>query len=298
MSVNWLKSVQQQKFQSLTDLLEQRLPGWDPARSIYTINASALTNEDTRYCARERALLHLTKAKPKDRYIKTALRLTFDIGEAYHDLIRNQYLRNDAVGHWECGHCKTLVEFSKVPKAGCKKCGGSNFSYREVRFTHPSGASGGMDLIVDVGQPLLELVEIKSLAKDEFKNLKFALAEHRVRTVLYLHTIRESGHPWAKRVNTSSARILYVSKGFGVKDEYGQFTPFKEFVVTPEDADVSPYFEWAEATSMFFKTGKMPDRICAGPFDKRAKSCGTCGDCFSGWQPGEIYEQGIVHGGH
>lgn len=293
MPITFVKTAQEKQADqtSLVKMLEKQIGGMDKARSIYTINASALTKDDLRYCPRERALMHIQKVKPKDRYIDPAMRLTFDIGEAYHDLIRNRYFRDLAVGDWKCVHCGTTVVYSRYPKVGCKACGCKNYVYHEPRFVHPTGASGGMDLVLAVGTAKHRLVEIKSISKDDFAKLSAPLGEHRTRTALYLRIIKESGDPRASTIDLTQATLLYVSKGYGSKQESGKVTPFKEFLVKADAADVTPYLKWSEETSVFFKTGKIPERCCNTGFDKRAKSCPMSGACWMGdFMPGSIYE--------
>jgi hypothetical protein len=51
-------------------------------------------------------------------------------------------------------------------------------------------------------------VEIKTMMKDQFKDLVGPLAEHKLRTNFYLRIIAESGHNWASLIESS--RILFV----------------------------------------------------------------------------------------
>ena len=200
-----------------------------------------------------------------------------------------------AVGHWRCLGCAKLQEFQKRPDK-CPQCGCRGWKPEEVRFlSAKSGISGGIDMLAEVGNPLLRVVEIKTMDKDLFKGLAAPLAEHRQRTALYLQLIAESESPWAKRIDKARADILYVSKGgYGVQDpelkSWGMaesFSPFKRYPVGAKDADNAEICRVARVVKQF-RDGAvgMPAGICATALDKRAKSCPACKSCFSGDFPG------------
>ena len=148
-----------------------------------------------------------------------------------------------------------------------------------------------------LGEPKLRAIEIKTIDKDMFKDkhtkkeLVAPLAEHKLRTALYLRIIAESGHPWSSLVSTDAATILYVSKGgYGCQDltlkSWGlkeQFTPFKEFTVKRDDKMTESVSRRAQVIK-HFRDGKvgMPCGVCPTAFAKRAQFCAQRSPCFSG----------------
>lgn len=295
-----------QKKPSVKMMLHKRLAKWEKARDHSHIHASDLMKE-LEFCPREWALLDLTKTKPKDQFIGTALAITFAHGKDLEYRVRNEWLRDVIVGYWRCGVCSYLHQtsagnpvFGKAPKIKCPKCGwGHQWKYEEVRFTDlDSGISGGIDAIVDVGAPKHLLVEIKTLDKDQHKELKAPLAEHRFRTSLYLDLAVNSLLPEADKVNTKHAHILYVSKSFGFKDaaiadsdlKDSAFSPFKEFTV-PRDTSLSAT-PIAKATALTqFRNNKSlgtPCGVCVNSLTKRAQKCSSVAACFSGKFPSTI----------
>ena len=203
-----------------------------------------------------------------------------------------------AVCHWKCIACGTLHEFQTKPVA-CKTCGVKRFDPIEVRFESAvTGASCGVDMLLAMGETKLRPVELKTIDKEEFKQLKAPLAEHKWRTNLYLRIIDECEHHWSNMVNTKQATILYISKGgFGTLDpelkKWGlsdQFSPFKEFTIHRDDSLTEGICKRAKVVTDFRKgLVGMPCGICTTAMDKRAKTCGFRGACFSGDYPPEYF---------
>lgn len=279
---------------SVKFLLHQHLSGFDKARSLSVIHASELTKPEG-VCPRMYALADVTKYKPKDKWLNASHRMTFQIGR---DQERNIVLwfaeMGKAVCHWKCVACGTLHEFQTRPIA-CTTCGVKVLEPKEVRFESAiSGASCGVDMLVALGEKKLRVIELKTMDKEEFKNLKAPLAEHRWRTNFYLRLISESEHSWSNMVRTDVATILYVSKGgFGCADpelkKWGlneQFSPFKEFEIKRDDKETEEISRRAKVIKDF-REGKvgMPCGLCATAMSQRAKYCPFKGPCFSGDYP-------------
>lgn len=273
--------------------LHQYLSGFDPARSPAIIHASDLTKTgNDEFCPREQALYKLAGVKPKDRWLTTSERMTFQIGRDQERNLVNWFGdMGRAVCHWKCVSCGTVTQYSLRPEK-CPTCGVRTFEPKEMRFTSAkSGASCGLDMTLALGKPKLKIHEIKTIDKDQFKDLKMALAEHRLRTNFYLRIVAESDHPFASQIDTESAVILYVSKGgYGCADtEAGsnglteKFTPFKEFDVERDDTatdylgeKAKPYFDFRQ------KVAGIPSGICASALSGRAKACQCKTACFGG----------------
>lgn len=114
MALKILKGIK--KPVSIQRLIHERLAGWEPPRSHTTMHASDLM-KDKEFCPREHAFLDMEVAKKKSEFIGTALRMTFDHGRDIEQRIRDEYLRDIAVGYWKCGVCSTRHHlFGKAPR--------------------------------------------------------------------------------------------------------------------------------------------------------------------------------------
>lgn len=288
--MKFLKKIHElkQESKSLILMLDDALSGIEKPRSNAIIHASALTSDYTAFCPREIAILDMTKKKQADKYINSSLRITFDVGDAYSDLVREKWLQDSVVGHWKCNHCHSVTKFSKKPKVDCVVCGHKHYRYEEVVAYVPElNVSGSLDMIVDFKGTKHTLVEIKSIDKDYFVALEAPMAEHRIRTNLYLHLIAMSKSPYMDRIDTTQAKILYVSKGFGKKSiEHGFITPFKEYTIEKTDAGVKPYMTMLQEITDFRNLReKYPNRICANPLTTRAKNCSCNKECWGTLPP-------------
>ena len=296
MTLKVLQSIK--KPVSVKMMIHRRLAGWEKARSHIVIHASDLM-KDVEFCPREMALLDMNLGKKKDSYIGTALRITFDHGRSVENLVRNDWLRDVAVGDWECGVCGSVhATFGKVPKVKCN-CGYNRWVYKESRFmSEKNGASGGLDLILDVGEAKLRIIEIKTIDKDEFRKLVAPLAEHKFRTSLYLRLVEESNSELAARINLQVSNILYVSKSYGFKDETLKangvpdtpFSPFKEYEVLRDDTMSETPLGKAEVLTAWRRdrTIGMPCGVCKNAMTARAAQCPVAPACFSSNYPAKI----------
>lgn len=283
---------------SIKNLIHSSLAGWEKPRPHGVIHASDLM-KPKEFCPREWAFLDLGVIKKQGEFLGTAMRITFDHGRDMEYRLRNEWIRDYAVGYWKCGVCGHVHEkFGKEPKIPCPKCKwGHQWEYHEVRLMDKeSGISGGIDLFVDVGAKKLKLVEIKSMDKDEHKTLAAPLAEHKFRTALYLKLADHSGLPESDRIDQQEAVILYVSKSFGFKDESlaaagikdSPFSPFKEFPIQRNDALVETAVAKATALTKWRTLGGvqgesgLPCGVCSSALSKRATQCGAVTACFSG----------------
>lgn len=286
------------KVKLVKDMIHQRLCGWEKPRPHGTIHASELMKE-LEFCPREWALLDLKQGKKKDQFVGTALRLTFDHGRSVEKAMRNDWLRDVAVGRWKCTSCGLIHPvFGKEPKGSCS-CGRRAWEYDEARFTSASsGISGGLDLFIDMGEPKLRIVEIKTMDKDEFKKLEAPLAEHKFRTSLYMRLAEESADEVSQRVNTSFSTLLYVTKSFGFKDltlkaagiKDSPFSPFKEFIIKRDDSLTTTPVARATVLHRWRTNGMkgMPCGVCTSGLSKRAQQCSCVGACFSGSFPSTL----------
>lgn len=277
--------------------LHRELVHEDPPRYSPTwVHASEVTRENPEFCPREWALYDVTGRRPRGQDVMAASAVAFAMGRTYQGLV-TEWLASRAVGNWSCVACWHRHEFCRKPGV-CESCGGKlGFRYVEMRFTsRKSGISCGVDVLVDLPTRVkLTLVEVKTEKQDTFKSLVMPRAEHRVRTALYLRIISESGDAYKKAIDTTQARVLYVSKGgWGQKDPSvlkwkitgdGGWSPFKEYVVERDDVLTRPYHASAQKLHRFRSGGVVPHGICPTQFTQRAKSCPVVGTCFSGQLP-------------
>jgi hypothetical protein len=305
MAVTVIKKLSQVKVKSnlgvVKRMLHARIGGYEKPRSKKTIHASDLTYGEREFCPRQSRLMDLYDVQDKAAHISTAQATTFHEGRDKQARLNNDWLRDVMVGRWDCRSCGKSVPFGPVPKGGCNnpelRC---NWGYEEVRVKDEiTGASGGIDglLILRKGEKL-RLLECKIMDKDMFKKLVAPLAEHRVRTRMYLQLVARSDEPWATQIDTSEGTVLYIMRGFGCKDEEGEFSPFKEYTVKRNDDEVQPYLARAHAVTLSRndKAKGFPCGICSTMMSDRAQTCPVAKQCFSSKHPPTITwdEEGIV----
>lgn len=297
MALKIIKSLKESKEVSVKNLIHAALSGWEEPRAHGLIHASELMKEKE-FCPREWAFLDLGLAKKRSEFIGTSLRVTFDHGRDLEWRVRNDWLLSQAVGLWECGVCGHVHDsFGKAPKIKCPKCHwGHLWRYKEIRFEDPeTGISGGFDLLLDVGNPKLHLVELKTMAPDTFKKLVAPLAEHRFRTSLYLDLVERSSIPYSNQIDTSKATILYATRSFGFKDDSlktsgirdSRFSPFKEFSVVKDPSILAVSRVKAKVVTTYREMlknggGGFPCGVCPNGLCQRAQKCSAVSPCFSG----------------
>lgn len=283
---------------SLKYFLHKALPYYRPGRTSEIMHASEMTKEkEHEFCPRQLALMEKFKVKPHGQFVSTSSNVTWTLGYAVQNIVVEAFAdMGRTVGNWVCSSCKHVHLFCKRPK-GCSKCHHANLFAEEIRFRSDySGASCGVDNLVNLNQPKLVVMEIKTIKDEEWKDLKAPLAEHKWRTNLYLRIIAEDPSLNARKINTDFARILYVTKnGYGKKDEevikwnkeFGlkddQFSPFKEFIIKRDDSETDGIVERARQLKLWKDDPVgtcLPDRICNNAFCKRAKNCPVMMRCF------------------
>lgn len=301
MALKIVQSLNKGKEVSIKHMIHKELAGWQHPRPHGTLHASEVLKGE--FCPREWAFLDMGLAKKKKEFIGTAMRITFDHGRDMEYRLRNEWLRRFMIGFWSCRVCKhDHPTFGKVPMAKCPSCGWEQWEYKETRLLSPtSGVSGGIDGFVDVGQSKAVILEIKSMDKDEHKKLAAPLADHKIRTSLYLRLADETLMKQSDRINTKQAKILYVSKSYGFKDESmkeagipdSPFSPFKEFSIDRDDSLTDDVLNRAKALTLWRKLPPdqnpgLPCGVCINGLTKRAQQCCAVGPCFSGHHPSTI----------
>lgn len=274
--------------------LHRHLAGERPGRPKTRIHASDVTSSSNEYCPRETVLYAITKRRPPDEMLTTSMEVTFELGRMMQERLAQWYADiGICVGHWKCRVCSSVHEFRKRPEVcPTHNCNSKWFKYEEVRVQDPeTGISCGLDLLIERADGKLWVVEVKTIKEDKFKTLLAPLAEHRLRTRLYLYCAEKDPNPALYRVRTGSGIVLYVAKGgYGVKNpDYkdfdfkdGMFSPFREYEVAREDVEIAPYLAKAKPAweRLKDKSAPMPARICPTSFCQRAGSCGVSDVCF------------------
>lgn len=274
--------------ESIVDVVMKNMAGFRPARDPATVHASSLTKDD--FCPRAYALYDVAGKKPKDEYLDAALALTFDVGNATADLFTNVWAGQAILGDWRCTKCGDTRSFCTKPGPGCKQDPGPNgchWRYQEVKFVSQTyGVSGSIDAIMRLSAPKLFVTELKIIKAEEFEKLAAPLAEHRIRTSLYMKLIEDSDSAYKDAFNLQEARVVYVSRGYGKKDpKLGKITPFKEYAVKRNDGALGPYLQKAQAVKVYRDKKLIPAGVCATTLDPRSKKCSVCAECFSGKFP-------------
>lgn len=274
---------------SVIKALMQSIAREYPERSHKTVHASDLTKED--FCARQFCLMDIQKVEPKPRYIDTALKVTFDVGRAIGALVCEQWLVERAVGHWYCPACGDYRHFCKRPDdTGCKGHKPTHhWIYQEVGFMDPVlKYTGSLDLLLDLGEARLHVVELKIMAPSMFDPLVAPLAEHRLRTALYLNLVSVSKEPYADQINTAYGTVLYVSRGHGKKHaDHNTILPFKEYTIERDDESIAIYLKRAEQVETFRTKGLLPPRTCPHSICAKANACQVRNICFSDTYPSQ-----------
>jgi len=279
--------------------LHRTMSGKSPARTIKRVHASELFKDPSfEFCPRESALLGKLKRERPDEFVSTASRSSFDHGDMYANwLIGKLADAKLVVGDWQCLHCVHMYELQDRPKK-CSECGHKHFEHIEHRFkSRTSGVSCGVDAIRKTVSGKHKAIEIKSMKKEEFSKLVAPLAEHKIRTNLYLRIIEDSNDPIRHKMDTNKAEIVYILKGgwerfIKPKDwkfEDDSYTVFKVFEIERDDTKTETKFQHAIRLKDFREGKKgMPLGLCSSVHCERARNCSVKKECFSGKYPGKV----------
>jgi hypothetical protein len=287
--MSWLKKVviaqNKPPEDSIISVLKSNMSGYRPGRDRSVLHASDVTKPN--FCPRKWALMDIEGTKSSPEYANTATRATWDIGSMTARVLIENWAGEHVVGNWMCRRCHQQRTMCSKPKGMCSIGGKHDWAYEEVVFVSKEyGISGSIDALFDVGKPKLVVTELKIMAPEEFATLLAPLPEHRIRTSLYLKLIADSGTPYLDRFNLHEARVLYVSRGYGKKNEkFGEVLPFKEFSVHRDDGGLLDLLAKVQSLKKFREIGVVPCGICNTALDKPAQTCKLCKTCFSGDYP-------------
>lgn len=249
-------------------LTRQAAPGY--------IHASALID----MCPRQWALM-LGQEMRVEETVTGAHRVLWAFGRAVEDHVRSQLIsgwRSAVYGNWTCV-CGGNRHHGFKPASTaqtCGQCGQVPHIYMEMQIVDDEyRVVGSPDIVVrheDVWVP----VEIKSMNRPDWEDLKKPLAAHVAQAAAYRRLIRDVlGLPVHDDVV-----VLYCSKDF----KWG--SPYKEFHVNVGtdivEARMQALFEKAKSVFDAMAQGTIPEeRVCGSPAQPRAKKCAVCGPCFA-----------------
>ena len=279
----------------LDRLIHAALDGKQPVWDKKELHASDMTKSGSEvFCPRELHLMdHLNYDYTEHkRYLDTATRITFADGWDKQHRLTNDFLKDRVVGNWRCKSCNDVVSWGKFPRDyGCnlreKQSINCNWEYEEVRFHDDTGISGSVDFFVDVGIGKYVMVECKIMGTTQFEKLEMPLAEHRLRTQLYLHLVKQDA--LAEDINTDWAYILYNMRGHGKKSAtVGGISPFKCYTVDYNKEAIQVYLNKAHLFTTVKNTEAFACGVCSSPEVSRAKKCPVKDECFSGKYPAQV----------
>lgn len=237
-------------------------------------------------CIRQRALEKRFDIVPATRRLTMSDQLTFAMGDAVHDTVkdRTRAASPDKVwGKWSC-KCKYLYHddpccYSEIDQEEtCPHCETRVDQYHEVSFFDEEyGIVGNPDLLIYFPRKdALHVTEIKSMAHKQWEELTRPLPEHVLQVVFYWHLMHRAG----KRL-TDRCSISYWTKQW----QFGAKSGHKEFLVDPVAAldRLRPHIEDALAYKAAREGGEMPLRtFCSNEGAKAAKACNVAEICFGG----------------
>ncbi|MGI4990995.1 hypothetical protein ACRXCV_00055 (plasmid) [Halobacteriovorax sp. GFR7] len=227
-----------------------------------------------------------------------------------HEMARCKILKDYVVGYWKCPHCKHTTSTIGFQPKSCYNCHTTPFQfiYVEVRFKcKVTGASGAIDCLLKFpNKPKLVVCELKSIihkseaaSTPDFVTLKAPLAEHGLRTNLYMRLIENSENNLRQFIDVKNAMVFYMTKGYGYKDPEldkepisDKMTPFKEYWVTRNDSKTDFYVNRAIPMKNFLEHGIMPPRID----DPACEKCKFNHVCMGNQYPPNMQTQWHLNG--
>lgn len=231
-------------------------------------------------CPRQVILAHKHEIALVEDPIFASQGLTFRMGEAVHDHVRDTICRHhpsEIYARWKC-KCESSefvgVLSASLKKPACTKCGTKMDQHNELPVYNDSiNVVGSPDLLLRRSKAFY-INEIKSIAARYWDELERPQPNHVIQVLFYWWLMREAGKSLHDHVS-----ILYVCKDFRPR------TPYKEYTLNaPVILDrLDPYL--AEAQTIregIHEDGALPVRtVCTTANTAAAKKCEVCSLCFS-----------------
>ena len=263
----------------------------EPMQSGDTFRASGLGY----VCIREEVLASRYDFL-REEHLSPGLRITFDIGDVFHDLYRDLYFgpMGEWVGAWKCLHCgwdtdvgglseppvlgKTPGVLAKMP-AKCNGCGAPFISLDDEIQTYGTfkewwvvdkrhfihGHPDGWHVVF--GMPR-KLTDLKSQSGNSFLGRRSVELPHKVQVISYLHMSGDKdGSVWYLNKSPWGDSPSFLRDFDVVYDK----ALFKKLVADP-----------MEKLQDGLSGGTLPERTCVSAECPRAKDCQLVDICFEG----------------
>lgn len=253
-----------------------------PARPGPLLHVSDLLTK----CIRKKSLEERHGATPAQQRLTMSDLLTFAMGDAVHDTVKERARIGspDKVwGIWSC-KCKFLMHvepcvYTEIDQdETCPHCKTRVDHYNEVSMEDEEyGVVGNPDLLLYFARKDAFMVtEIKSMAPKMWEELKRPDPKHIFQVVFYWHLMHRKGYRLCDRVS-----VLYVTKGW----QFGDKCVYKEFLIDPLAVldRIACYIEEAKAykAARESRNNALPPRtFCAHRDAKGAKSCVVVDECW------------------
>lgn len=231
-------------------------------------------------CPRKMVLADRFNRPMHGRDIYDSSGLTFAMGNAIHDFVRNKIRDKHPAtiyGSWSC-LCKESkfmgTREQALEKGKCQSCKNDLNVYDEFQIRNETlKVIGHIDLCLWLLNALL-LVEIKSINRAAFSELVRPIPEHTIQILLYWYFAREMGLALHDKVS-----ILYTVK------EWMFGNPYKEFVMQPSlmMGRLDDYLEDAASLREALDDPEKPIPariICARENSPEARKCELATICF------------------
>lgn len=230
-------------------------------------------------CTRKLAIHRRFKLPHAQEAIFDGRGLTFTIGDAVHDYIRNKIriaAPSAIYGGWSCKCGETTVDgtYAEVKDIVCNNCNLPLTEYQEVELAVPHLMVEGHVDLTFLDDDAFLFTELKSIAAKSWAELERPIPDHIVQIVTYWELARILDYPVHDKVS-----ILYANKEFSFK------SPYKEYVLQPSEhlGRIDGHFEDLQmlVEAVTDERAPLPYRICANPEAPDAKKCEVCNVCFN-----------------
>lgn len=227
-------------------------------------------------CARKQALM-LDRGVVTENQITGAHRVMWRIGRAVEAHVRSQLVDGmpmDAFGGWSCRCGATERVGHRPARQTCATCANPVDQYRELTLRDDEHGVVGNPDFVTRHRACYVPVEIKSMVKTEWDELRQPKANHVMQAIGYRRLLQVNGFPVHDDVV-----LIYVAKDFA----WG--SPYKEFhvrVTQRHEDQLDELFAEAKLVLDYLATGRLPTRVhCTHIGGRRAKGCPVNGECFA-----------------
>lgn len=235
-------------------------------------------------CLRKKSLCDKYNVKPRPQILTLGDQFTFAQGDAIHDTAKSIFARAtpDTIwGKWKCV-CGYLYHDEPCTLAEtdtdelCPRCGTPCNLYQEVSmFDEEWKIVGNPDLLnYHRRADAFHVSELKSIAHEQWKELKRPLPDHVLQVIFYWKIMQRLGYSLFDSVS-----ILYITKGW----VFGYKAPYIEFVLhaPPEVSRLDDMIEDAIAYRDAKENDTLPLRTrCSTKDSPHAKNCEVCQLCF------------------